>query len=357
MPKRILITPLDWGFGHATRCIPIIRQILQMGHDIHIGGSGSSLALLQEEFSGCSFVELPAYNPKYSRKNGMVWKMGLQLPKFISVIRCEHVRVSTYIKDNQIDLIISDNRFGCWSETITSVFITHQSNILMPRRFGWLSRWVTSATESLIRKFDICWIPDYAAEGGLAGELISFGKLNYAGHLRQIGVLSRLKPVGSVNVQNDILAICSGPEPQRTLLETILTRQLQSSGKKFLLVRGVIARGESGNIVNYLTTGQMQRAIAESEIIISRSGYSTIMDLSVMGKRAIFIPTPGQTEQEYLANRMKEKKIAFCMEQATFDLEIALVESRKYEGFKVMEQSDLLTPALQHALEWNKKTT
>lgn len=347
---RVLITPLDWGLGHASRCIPIIRKMLELGHRVDVGSSGPALSLLREEFPRLNFLELPSYNPRYPAKAGMVWKMSLQLPKFINVIRSEHDVVTAYVREHGIDLVISDNRYGCWSPDVRSVFITHQSNVLMPRRFGWLGRWVRSTNESLLRRFDVCWIPDYPGEHSLAGDLVSFGGIRFTGKLDFIGSLSRFKAHGLSVRKYDILAVCSGPEPQRSLLEALLLPQLRRSGKRFLLVRGVIEEGGEGEVVNFLTTEKLGEAIASSDVVIARSGYSTIMDLQVLEKKAIFIPTPGQTEQEYLAARLKERKVAFSMDQDNFDLRVALRESDKYAGFSMIEREDLLTPALLQVL-------
>src|SRR5205085_520772 len=123
----------------------------------------------------------------------------------------------------KIQLIISDNRYGCWSSAVESVLITHQSNILMPKRFGWVGRWVRRTTNRLLNKFDACWIPDYPPPHSLAGELISFGTVKYRGRVDYIGTLSRFRHVDENAVaEYDVLAICSGPEPQRTVLEQML---------------------------------------------------------------------------------------------------------------------------------------
>jgi predicted glycosyltransferase len=351
MTQRILITPMDWGLGHATRCIPIIRVLLKMDHDVWLGGSGNSLALLQKEFPQLNYIELPAYDPTYPGGRSMVWSMVAQLPNFFVTIQREHGVVDRFVQENKIDLIISDNRYGCWSYKTRSVLITHQSNILMPKRFGWLGSAVSRTLDSFLRHFDFCWIPD-VADDSLAGDLISFGKLNYNGKVDYIGALSRfhppLEPVATVY---DILAICSGPEPQRSLLEELLSTALKNCGKKFLLIRGVVNDINGGDHINYMTSDELQRALWQSSLIISRSGYSTIMDLSILGKKAIFIPTPGQTEQEYLAKRLKQKGIAFFMEQDQFDLSLALKEAQLYYGFDAKSKPDLLTPALLRVLK------
>lgn len=337
--KRILITPLDWGLGHATRCIPIIRYLLSRQCEVFIGGSGGALALLRSEFPGLTFFDLPAYNPVYSKQDSMVWKMSLQLPKFFSVIANEHRVIKRIVRAHNIDLVISDNRYGCWSADVPSVFITHQSNILMPQRFGWLGGWIRKINETCINKFTHCWIPDYPEEHSIAGALIRFGKNNISSKVDYLGALSRFETRMNVSRRYDVIGICSGPEPQRTLLETLLRDQFTGSRLTFLLVRGVVKDTEvsnvssQGTVVNFMTSRSLEEAIQASEIVVARSGYSTVMDMKALGKKAIFIPTPGQTEQEYLARRLKEKGIAFYMPQHRFNLQIALKEMENYTGF------------------------
>ena len=133
-----MVTPLDWGLGHATRCIPIIQELLNRGCTVLIAGSGDSLLLLKNEFPHLTFFTLSAYSPVYSRTQSMIWKMVSQLPKFADVIRKEHQQIEALIEDHKIDFVISDNRYGCWSSKIPSVFITHQLNILMPKSLKWV---------------------------------------------------------------------------------------------------------------------------------------------------------------------------------------------------------------------------
>lgn len=351
--KKVLITPLDWGLGHATRCIPIIRELISRDCSVSIGGSGDSLTLLQKEFPSLTFFELPGYNPIYPSTGSMVWKMASQISKFRRVIREEHECVERIIREKGIDLVISDNRYGCWYEKIPCVFISHQTNILMPRRFGWLSGIVRYFNTKMINRFTYCCIPDYPDGQSLSGELTSFGKHSIRTKVLHIGPLSRFKPSTSREKKFDVLCVFSGPEPQRSILEEIVMSQLPSSGLKYMVVRGVFSSSlfEEGHIVNFLTTEKLQEAIEQSEIIIARSGFSTVMDLATLGKKAIFIPTPGQTEQEYLADTLMKKKIAFSLPQNKLNVLIAINESKNYVGFTSHQhQDDLLKEMLDEIL-------
>jgi uncharacterized protein (TIGR00661 family) len=353
--KRVLITPLDWGLGHATRCIPIIRELLKSGCEVMVAGSGDSLLLLKAEFPSLKFFSIPGYAPVYPGKGSMVLKMVLQLPKFINTIRKEHTAIEALIRKAGIDLIISDNRYGCWSSQIPCVFITHQSNILMPKRFGWLQGAVHLINEKCIRKFTRCWIPDFPDEHSLAGDLISFGKIDPAAKIDHIGPLSRFTASFQSVKKYDVTAIFSGPEPQRTLLENKVTEQLKTSGLKFFIVRGTLSSSESLSIeysADFLTSQDLQQVIESSELIIARSGYSTIMDLAALGKKAILIPTPGQTEQEYLAQSLMKRGWIFSMSQADFDLLAAVKNARKLPGLtRPMDSSVLLEKAIREMVE------
>jgi UDP:flavonoid glycosyltransferase YjiC (YdhE family) len=175
--KRILVAPLDWGLGHASRCIPIINALLQKGCEVVIAGNGRSLELLQLEFPELPTELLPGYDPQYPQSGSMALTMVKQIPKFFRAIRNEHERIESIVRARHIDVVIADNRYGCWSQHATSVFITHQSNILMPKRFGWLSSIVRKKNEKLIAKFSTCWVPDFPGEHSLAGALAEIGRL------------------------------------------------------------------------------------------------------------------------------------------------------------------------------------
>lgn len=356
--KRILITPLDWGLGHATRCIPIIRELLTRGCKLFVAGYGDSLSLLKAEFPDLIFFDLPGYQPRYPfKRNAMVWKMALQIPKFAATIAREHKIVEHLIDEHDINILISDNRYGCWSRKVPCVFITHQNNILMPKRFGWLAGFVRARNESFMKRFTQCWLPDYPKTDGLAGDLIGINDKTKTIRFVHVGVLSRFKPSGKLQKKYDLLAICSGPEPQRSLFENVLLPQLQSSGLNYFLVRGVLSKSAPppNNSINFATSQVLQELIDSSDVVIARSGYSTVMDMAALGKKVIFIPTPGQTEQEYLAQRLAEKSVAFFMEQSQFDLKKAMSEIRHYSGFSCLPANNLLEKAMDGILNVDHK--
>lgn len=356
--KRVLVTPLDWGLGHATRCIPVIRLLLRHNCKVYIAGSGDSLLLLQKEFPQLPSFTIPAYKPEYPVHGSMVLKMAMQLPRFVRVIRDEHRAVEEIVTREQIDIVIADNRYGCWSSRAKSIFITHQSNILMPARFGWLAPFVRNANHRMMRKFSQCWIPDRPGDESIAGDLIAFGTFDDTITHAYIGTLSRFIPSGNCTKQYDLLCVFSGPEPQRTMLENIVVQQVNGTTLKTLIVRGLpgnIPAAElhsHADVVPFMNSEALQQAIERSRCILARSGFSTVMDLTRLGGHVIFIPTPGQTEQEYLARRLMQKGIAYATTQSTFDLPTALEKAKQLKGFiPLKEDNHLLEEAVTSILQ------
>lgn len=347
---RILIAPLDWGLGHATRCIPIIQLLLQNNVKVIIAADGRPLALLQTEFPNLEFIQLKGYSISYSEKSSMFLKMLFSIPKIMIGIYREHNELKEIIKNKKIDIVISDNRFGLWNKKIKSVIITHQLMIKTP--FG--ERLLHKLNLFFLNKYNECWIPDEQGATNLSGDLSH--KYTLTKNTFFIGVLSRFD-IHRNKMQTDkkykIIAIISGPEPQRTLFEQLVGEQILQNDFKSLIICGKTEVNEKsiskGNlhIVNHLNSYELQEAILESEIVIARSGYSTIMDLATLGKNAIFVPTPGQTEQEYLSELLMKKGIAFSQKQSEFNLKEALIQSKNYNGFEIFASNDELKKRIQ----------
>jgi UDP-N-acetylglucosamine transferase subunit ALG13 len=314
--------------------------------------------LLQNEFPRLTAFILPAYKPVYPSGGSMVLKMAMQLSRFARVIRDEHQATEDIVKREHIDVVISDNRYGCWSSIAKSIFITHQSNILMPKRFGWLAPFVRRANHRMMQKFSQCWIPDRPGDESIAGDLISFGSFDHTISHRYIGPLSRFIPSGKRAIEYDLLCIFSGPEPQRTILENIVVQHVNKTNLKTMIVRGLpgnipaVELGTHAEVVSFMNSEALQEAIESSSTILARSGFSTVMDLTRLGGHVIFIPTPGQTEQEYLAQRLLQKGIAYCASQSTFDLVKALHEAQQLKGFTPLkEDNHLLEQAVTSILQ------
>ena len=351
---RVLITPLDWGLGHATRCIPVIRELLLRGCIVSVAGNGDSLTLLKDEFPTLAYFDLPGYEPVYPSRGSMAIKIALQLPKFFKVIKNEHRLVESLVQTENFDLIISDNRYGCWSERVPSIFITHQLNIQIPEKFRWVAKSVNRLQSKLINKFSTCWIPDFPdAETNLSGDLSKVDEA-LSSRIVHIGPLSRFSAVYEKRIEYDIVCILSGPEPQRSIFEEKVLSQLKESNLRYLVVRGVFKEMPEllPNTIRSLNSHDLQNVISRSLVVIARSGYSTIMDLVATQKKAVVVPTPGQTEQEYLAKRLSERGILLAVSQEDFNLETAMHALERITGFekKCDTSSDLLGNELDRLL-------
>lgn len=346
MKKRILVAPLNWGLGHATRCIPIINELLLQNIEIVIASDGRSHQLLQKEFPGLTHLPLPGYSVSYQKNGSIILQMMMQVPKILRAIDRENKLLKRIVKEYKIDAVISDNRFGLWTKDIPCVFITHQLFIKIPKQISFLEPIINFINHRYISKFAQCWIPDFEGEENLSGKL-SHGKF-LPRKTFFVGPLSRLKKENVVEKKHDLLVVLSGPEPQRTIFEKIILAQINDLNLKILIVRGVTEHSEKKQInpnvemISYLGTKELNEAMNQSELLLSRSGYSTIMDLAVLGKKAIFVPTPGQPEQEYLAEKLKRKKIFYSEKQNEFDLKKALEESRDYSGLKINADAEVL---------------
>jgi predicted glycosyltransferase len=330
--KTILVAPLYWGLGHASRCIPVINALLAHGFKVIIASDGGALLLLQKEFPQLESIKLPSYNISYPKRgSNFKWALIFKLPQILKTIASEKKIIAKLVSERAISGIISDNRFGVRNQNVPSVFITHQLKVLSGKTTVFSSK----LHQKFIKKFNECWVPDVAGAINLSGTLGHPKKLAFP--VKYIGILSRMQQV-ETKKKYDILAILSGPEPQRTLLEEKLIATLQHSEKKVLLVQGKMSEIKDTRkigaitIVNYMLSRSLERAINESEIIIARSGYSTIMDLATLEKKAFFIPTPGQYEQEYLAKKMQQQRIAPYCTQEDF-LEEKLQKIIRYKGF------------------------
>ncbi|MBS1744039.1 MAG: glycosyl transferase family 28 [Bacteroidetes bacterium] len=323
--KRILIAPLDWGLGHATRCIPLIKLLIQLGAKLFIAADGDIAQLLQKEFPGIAILRLKGYQVQYSKnRNSFFRKMLSQAPSIIRSIRKENKWLQKTIIQHEIDAVISDNRFGLHSTNIPSVFITHQLHIQTGNPL--LNKLAQQINYRFIHKFSECWVPDSAGNINLAGTLSHPDQLPSI-PVKYIGVLSRFHL--SATTQNiDMLVLISGPEPQRSLFENILLEQLISREEKIVVVRGLpgattLPPVQKKNITfyNHCSANELNQLILQSKSIIARCGYSTIMDLVSLQRGAVLVPTPGQTEQEWLGNYLADKKIFITAAQEKFNLQ------------------------------------
>ncbi|RFS23424.1 glycosyl transferase family 28 [Chitinophaga silvatica] len=342
--KKILFVPLDWGLGHATRDIPLIREMQNAGCQVFIAAEGKHAALLQQEFPEITIFPLPGYRIQYAQKGKFFGlKIIQQIPKIFKAVRYEQKWLKKIVADYQINAVISDNRFGLYHKDIPCVFITHQLLIKTPFG-GWSERILQKINYHFINKYSQCWIPDFEGNDNLSGELAHPAQLPH--HTSYIGCLSRFVNKPGVSKKYDLLVLISGPEPQRTNLEKIIISQVQSLSIKTLIVSGLPGNHTSTQIapnvdqVNHLNAEALNEAILASDMVLSRSGYTTLMDLVRLDKKAILVPTPGQSEQVYLGEYLMEKGYFYSLSQEGFDLKSALEKAAAFQ-FKSFHQNDM----------------
>jgi len=331
---RILLAPLDWGLGHATRCIPIIRELLTQGCEVWVATEGAQESLLKTEFPQLSFLHLQGYRAKYARtKAGMLWQMLIQSPKFLQVIKKEYDWLKKTVDKHRFDAVISDNRYGLHHSKIPCIFISHQLTIKSPLG-KWSEKFLQKRNYGYINQFTEYWVPD-TEENDLAGELSHPKKLPDT-KVQYIGSLSRFTKRDVSEIKDHLLLILSGPEPQRTLLENKIVDEVSHYNETATIVRGLPGDHSlipSTNMIkfyNHLTADALNDEMLKAEYIISRTGYSTVMDIAALQKKSILIPTPGQTEQEYLADYLSAKEFAVCMSQKEFSLTKELQKAKRF---------------------------
>lgn len=314
--KTIFIAPLDWGLGHATRCVPIIKELLK-NNTVVLGITPLTKTILEPEFPQLKKIDLPAYEIEYSKTLPLWIKLGLSYPRLSQIIAKEKKLLDKIIRENKIEVVISDNRFGLYSSKAHCVFITHQVFLKAPA----FQKLAQSVNKKYILKFDEVWVPDHAEDGASTGSATPStssatgnlsGELSHGNHfhknVKYIGPKSRLQDVICDVEKNkyDYLFLLSGPEPGRTTLEAALLKKAKEADKKIALVRGtslaVTVDNKTVDMFSFPSKEELKKLILSSKKIICRSGYSTLMDMHVLGKKElILIPTPGQSEQEYLA--------------------------------------------------------
>jgi predicted glycosyltransferase len=321
---RILVAPLDWGLGHSTRCVPIIRRLVELGATPIIGADAGPLALLRKEFPELEHVRIPGVNIRYAAGRSQLWSMARQFPAMVRSVQSEKALFERIRHPLRLDAVISDQRFGIRSAELPSILVTHQVFPFTPIAQGALR----AVNLRHIARFNKCWIMDEATAPGLAGELSHGPRM--PGNARYIGTLSRMLPDGPQPKDPfRIVAVFSGPEPQRTMLEQLLTDRLPHIPGDHLMVLGQpgdrpTVRHCNVTKVPHMGADELTMHLRSAGMIVSRSGYTTLMDLVALGRTALIIPTPGQAEQEYLGELHTRTGRFVVQRQDELDLEGAL---------------------------------
>lgn len=348
--KTVLVAALDWGLGHASRCIPIVSFLEQNGCEVILGSSEKAGLLLQKQFPNLKYIELPSYQVKYAKHARTDWQIAIQAPKIIAAIKKEQLFLQAICTQYQIDAIISDNRFGLYHATIPTVFISHQLE-LQTGVFQPLASLVNAFQKKYILKFSECWIPDYQGKNSLSGKLSNTQSYNIP--IQYLGPLSRAFNVDEKETYDyQFCFLLSGPEPQRTIFEEKIVKQLWASSQKAMIVRGTQEKStiyypENCAIFDLVADKELETIINKAEIIVSRSGYSSIMDAALWNKKWAFCPTPHQPEQEYLAKRLKDNFDMYVFNAN----QLSLVEILKYsKKLQIKKQKTNFEDTINHFL-------
>lgn len=339
--------------GHATRCVPVISHLLSENHRVILAGDGSALEFLKSYFPDMECHRFPGIRIRYPSGSNMTMNLVLQLPGIVSGIIREHRYLTRLAQDYRADVVISDNRFGLWSREVYSVYITHQVMIKAPKKLKWAERLFYRLHMWVIRHYDECWIPDLPGKTNLSGDLSHLypvpGNGSFIGILSRFGKPSAGMAFSELTPGPDLLVLISGPEPQRTIFENLIKNdpEIVHAGQVVML-RGLPGNAEQeitsdGFIIfNHLPDNELRQLILTSKMIICRPGYSTLMDLAELGRTAVLVPTPGQTEQEYLAWHLSEKGAFSCIDQDGFTLKKAIETGRNLTGLFSFRNDDSL---------------
>ncbi len=347
--------------------IPLAAKLRDMNNNIFIGAGKKHLSFFRKELSGVSYIDFPGYSPSYSRKLPQYLKLLLETPILLCHIIREHIRLKRIISEHAIDIVISDNRFGLWNRKVTTVYMTHMPRIPFPSAFSFLEITGILLHRIIIKKYSLCFIPDLPGELNISGRLSHGIKL--PGNVRYTGLLSRFTDM-ETEVSPDPVSekhntvILSGPEPQKSILREKLTDFFRERKPLTLFLGGnpdgsVLPLRSGNNVfIDHLPSSAMKEVIRKSDLIITRPGYTIIMELISLDRSALLIPTPGQTEQEYLAQRLSEKGWfkAISQKEIKDGIPMDIIEQR-WPGRNITNSSLLLEEALDEMLQKVKQKT
>jgi len=340
---KILFGICSIGLGHATRELPIIKKLLEKGHEIHIVTSGRSLIVLKKELkNSCTFYDVPDYKLPFGKKKFKTTMVPLYVPTGMRQIYKEHLFVKKTHEKEKFDRIISDNRFGIYMEDVPSYFISHQLSFIVPKIFAYIAEFLNYLLQ---RKFKYCVVPDFeknSLTGAISHDLKVFPKK----FVKYIGILSSAK---KENITQDIdyFISISGPEPQRTIFQHKILSQLKDLDGKIVVTLGkpetqekIYSKQGSTTVYNYLSRKDQEKMMNRAKFVICRSGYTTMMELVELGKKALLVPTPGQIEQVYLSNFHNQKKTFFSVPEKKLHLARDVAKAKSYDGFKTKEKTN-----------------
>lgn len=302
--KKILAVALDWGLGHATRMIPLLRREQASGAELLLAPTPAQAVLWSAAFPDATFIEgIPEYNITFPERGALQWHLIKDWPRLQRVIREEHQFVQRIAKQHSVQGIISDNRYGAYVDGLSNQLVTHQLQLSLP---WWTRLPAQIVLHRLLLPFDQILVPDHDSGTTLSGAL---SHPTRDARVRYIGPLSRFENMSvakDMHTHQPLVVLISGPEPHRSRFEArmhCLAKQLKTPT--------VIVGGQPGKnsetidcqvtIYPHLPDDALAALLCQAHLIVCRSGYSTLMDLQALGQKALLVPTPGQVEQIYLA--------------------------------------------------------
>ncbi|MHC1703589.1 MAG: glycosyltransferase [Tenuifilaceae bacterium] len=330
---RVLVCPLGWGLGHASRLIPIIARLQKEGFEVITAGDELQIQFISSFFPDIKTINFQSFKVRLSKGSSQLFPiLGISVRLPYHIIR-EHFTLKRIVKEHGINLIISDNRYGLWHKNLKTVIITHQLRVLFPKPFRFLEPVGELFVRYFAQKFTYCWIPDFPEEINLAGKLSHPSKTPL--NSRYIGLLSRFNDYKNEYYSHawDLVGIVSGPSPQREILINSIAHLAKQKNLKTLIIKGnpddgtTIIENDGVYYAGHLNDNDFVNAIKSTKYLITRAGYSTIMDLSALGVSGLIVPTPGQTEQEYLAEYLSKKGIfKACKQKDLINIDISLLQ-------------------------------
>ena len=320
---KVLVAPLEWGLGHATRCVPVVREFLRAGAEVELAVVKANASFFREVFPDLRQRLAPSYNIVYPKHgyNMAFWLLKNSL-HLNAVMRYEHHFAEEMVARHGYDVLFSDNRFAFYSKNAYSIYMTHQRRIAFPQAFTAFEGIGTMWHSNVMRKFDEVWVPDMEFFPGLAGSLSHSGATPGDKPMRFVGALSRIADAGPASTsaipsaskapKYKVVAVVSGVEPARTQFEQQLRESLAEIPGPHMMILGKPSveykTWRDGNIEfhTHLPTEAFANAVRNADYVVSRGGYSTVMDMAELGAKCIFVPTPGQFEQIVLAHDLSK---------------------------------------------------
>lgn len=298
--QRILYSCNDWGLGHVSRSVGIIRQLLKQKNTLYFAGTSLQQEIICSYFPLVNRINMSGYDFQFKGSNNWNREIIRNAFKLFFSIKKENKTLHKLCKTLQIQCIISDHRYGFFHTKIPSFFVTHQVNLPLKGVQKLVQRWHLKQ----LKKFTAIWVVDDSTSS-YAGKLSDSKNLSL--NIFPIGIQSRFISKNTSNqIEPYILAVISGPFPYSLkLFEEILeyAKTTKTLVKCIVPTHLNLPKIPSKNILFYSTNNwkEIDELYHDCIGVISRSGYSTLMDVETLQKKACLIPTPGQPEQLYLS--------------------------------------------------------